>query len=48
VAAAAFGGAARTVDVVAPGGTQKVEWTDGGIFLTGWAETICEGRWLHA
>jgi diaminopimelate epimerase len=48
VAAAAFGGAARSVDVVAPGGTQKVEWTDAGIFLTGWAETICEGRWLHA
>jgi diaminopimelate epimerase len=48
VAAAAFGGAARIVDVVAPGGTQKVEWTDAGIFLTGWAETICEGRWLHA
>ncbi|HEX2445735.1 MAG TPA: diaminopimelate epimerase [Vicinamibacterales bacterium] len=48
VAAAAFGGAARAVDVVAPGGTQKVEWSDAGIFLTGWAETICEGRWLHA
>lgn len=46
VAAAAFGGAARTVDVVAPGGTQRVEWTDEGIWLTGWAEIIATGEWL--
>jgi diaminopimelate epimerase len=40
VAAMAFGGAQRDVQVVAPGGTQRVEWTDDGIFLTGWAELI--------
>jgi diaminopimelate epimerase len=43
VAAAAFGGADRTVDVVAPGGTQRVEWTQEGIWLTGWAEIIATG-----
>jgi diaminopimelate epimerase len=44
VAAAAFGGANREVDVIAPGGTQRVEWApDDTIFLTGWAEVIVEG-----
>ena len=46
VAAAAHGGAAREMDVIAPGGTQRVEWRDEGIFLTGWAEMLFEGRWL--
>ena len=46
VAAMAYGGAARAVDVVAPGGTQHVEWRDDGIYLTGWADVILEGRWL--
>jgi diaminopimelate epimerase len=46
VAAAAFGGAARTADVVAPGGTQRVEWLDDSVYLTGWAEVLCEGEWL--
>jgi diaminopimelate epimerase len=45
VAAAAFGGASRSVDVVAPGGTQRVEWTDDGIFLTGWAEITASVDW---
>jgi diaminopimelate epimerase len=46
VAAAAFGGAARVVDVLAPGGVQRVEWAeDGRVFLTGWAETLAEGVW---
>lgn len=40
VAAAFAGGAAREVDVVSPGGTQRVEWTDETIWLTGWAEII--------
>jgi len=31
---------------VAPGGTQHVEWRDDGIYLTGWADVILEGRWL--
>jgi diaminopimelate epimerase len=46
VAAAAYGGAARDAEVVAPGGTQRVEWLDEGVFLTGWAEVVCEGEWL--
>jgi diaminopimelate epimerase len=46
VAAAAHGGAARDVQVVAPGGTQRVEWRDDGVYLTGWAEVVLEGEWL--
>jgi diaminopimelate epimerase len=46
VAAMSFGGAAREVDVDAPGGRQRVEWNDDGLFLTGWAEVIAEARWL--
>lgn len=46
VAAAAHGGAARALDVVAPGGTQRVEWRDDGVYLTGWAEIVLEGTWL--
>jgi diaminopimelate epimerase len=46
VAAMQFGGANRAVSVVAPGGIQSVEWTDEGLFLTGWAEVtaLCEWR----
>lgn len=44
VAAAAYGGAERTVDVIAPGGAQHVEWTTEGIWLTGWAEIIATGE----
>jgi diaminopimelate epimerase len=43
VAAIAYGGAARDVRVIAPGGTQRVEWNDAGLFLTGWAEVLFEG-----
>ena len=46
VAAAAFGGAARDTTVASPGGEQRVEWTDEGLFLTGWAEPIMDGEWL--
>ena len=46
VAAIAHGGAARALDVVSPGGTQRVEWRDEGVFLTGWAELLWEGTWL--
>jgi diaminopimelate epimerase len=46
VAAAAYGGASRTSDVVSPGGTQRVAWTEEGIALTGWAELIATGEWL--
>jgi diaminopimelate epimerase len=47
VAAAAFGGAGRSVDVEAPGGTQHVHWTDDGVSLTGWAELVADMNW-HA
>jgi diaminopimelate epimerase len=46
VAAAAHGQTSRTLDVVAPGGTQRVEWMSEGLFLTGWAEIVMEGQWL--
>ena len=45
IAAAAFGGAARSADVIAPGGTQRVEWQDDNVFLTGWAEVLFDGVW---
>jgi diaminopimelate epimerase len=38
--------AERDVQVTSPGGTQRVEWTDRGLFLTGWAEVLFEGRWV--
>jgi diaminopimelate epimerase len=47
VAAAAYGGAARDAEVVAPGGVQRVEWTTDAVYLTGWAEVLCEGEWLR-
>jgi diaminopimelate epimerase len=47
VAAAAFGGASRDVEIVAPGGPQRVEWLDEGVYLTGWAEIVCDGKWLR-
>jgi diaminopimelate epimerase len=46
IAAAAFGGASRNADVVAPGGTQRVEWRADSVYLTGWAEVVCEGAWM--
>jgi diaminopimelate epimerase len=46
VAAAAFGGAARDANVIAPGGVQRVEWLDDSVYLTGWAEVLCRGEWL--
>ncbi|HEX5475584.1 MAG TPA: diaminopimelate epimerase [Vicinamibacterales bacterium] len=46
VAAAAYGGAARDVVVSAPGGAQRVEWRDDGLYLTGWAEVLAEITWL--
>ena len=46
VAAASFGGAARDVEVIAPGGAQRVEWLQDGVYLTGWVEMICGGEWF--
>ena len=47
VAAARYGGAERSVEVVSPGGSQQVEWTDAGIHLTGWAELVARGGWTR-
>ena len=47
VAAARYGGAARSVEVLSPGGSQRVEWTAAGIYLTGWAELVERGRWTR-
>ena len=46
IAAAAHGDASRDVQVISPGGTQRVEWRDDGIYLTGWAEVVFDGHWL--
>ncbi len=43
VAAAAHGGAARDVQVIAPGGSQRVEWREDGVYLTGWADIVFTG-----
>ncbi len=45
VAAMAHGGADRRVTVVAPGGSQDVEWSDAGVSLTGWASVVMDGVW---
>jgi diaminopimelate epimerase len=47
IAAAAFGAAARDADVIAPGGSQRVEWRDDSVYLTGWAEVLIDGDWLR-
>jgi diaminopimelate epimerase len=46
IAAISHGGAYRDVQVISPGGTQRVEWLDAGIFLTGWAEVVLDGHWV--
>lgn len=45
VAAMTYGGAARDVEVVSPGGTQRVEWREEGLYLTGAAEIIAVCQW---
>lgn len=45
VAAAAFGGAQRSVEVESPGGRQHVDWHEGGLRLTGWAEITAAVVW---
>jgi len=47
VATAAYGGSAREAIVTAPGGAQRVEWREDSVYLTGWAEIVCEGMWLR-
>ncbi len=45
ITAMSFGGASRAVDVTSPGGTQRVEWTADGVYLTGWAEILFDATW---
>jgi diaminopimelate epimerase len=47
IAAAAFGGALRDAEVVAPGGAQRVVWRDETVYLTGWAEVLFDGEWTE-
>jgi diaminopimelate epimerase len=47
VAAMAYGGARRDATIASHGGTQRVEWRDDGLHLTGWAEVVWEGRWTR-
>jgi diaminopimelate epimerase len=46
VAAMTFAGVDRDVEVESPGGVQRVEWREEGLYLTGWAELVFEGRWM--
>jgi diaminopimelate epimerase len=47
IAAAAFAGTSRVVDIIAPGGSQRVEWADDHeVYLTGWAQLLFDGQWL--
>jgi diaminopimelate epimerase len=46
VVAAEFGGASRDVEVVSPGGTQRVEWLSDGLYLTGSALIAFRGEWV--
>ena len=48
VAAMQFGGAARDIEVISPGGIQRVEWRDDGLYLTGDAEIVATGDWRAA
>lgn len=45
VAAAAHHGASRRVEVIAPGGSQLVEWTDDGVTLEGSASLVAYVEW---
>lgn len=46
VAAMMFAGVDRDIEVESPGGVQRVEWREEGLYLTGWAELVFEGRWM--
>ena len=45
VAAMTYGGANRDVQVASPGGVQRVEWCEDGLYLTGSAEIIGTCHW---
>jgi hypothetical protein len=35
------------VSVLAPGGTQRVQWTPATVYLTGWAELVGRIEWWN-
>jgi diaminopimelate epimerase len=37
---------ARDIEVISPGGSQRVEIRTDGLYLTGWAKLVFEGYWL--
>jgi diaminopimelate epimerase len=45
VTAMRYGGADRDVEVVSPGGRQRVAWRDDGVYLSGWAEILFDATW---
>lgn len=45
ITAMAYGGADRDVEVVSPGGRQRVAWREDGVHLTGWAEILFDATW---
>jgi diaminopimelate epimerase len=45
VAAMTYGGADRDVAILSPGGSQRVEWHEDGLYLTGSAEIIAVCEW---
>jgi diaminopimelate epimerase len=47
VAAIAHAGAENDLEVTAPGGSQRVEWLKDGVYLTGWADIVLQGHWIH-
>ena len=40
-----YGGADRDVEVISPGGSQRVEWRPEGLYLTGSAEILAACEW---
>jgi len=47
VATAAYWNGSRDIEVISPGGSQRVEWREDGLYLTGWAKLALEGKWLN-
>jgi diaminopimelate epimerase len=48
IAAVSYAGASRDATVIAPGGSQRVEWRDDSVYLTGWAEILFDGTWIRS
>jgi len=46
VATTAHWHGSREIEVISPGGSQRVEWREDGLYLTGWARLVLEGKWL--